>query len=513
MKRMVSAMMLAIMLLVAFAIPINPARATVQSISLNPAQFSVQDISVILTIDTPNYKEGFATVKLKECVLDFYFKINVTQNGSETYYAITITNSESAEMQVYASVPDKLYDAPSGVAVDAFRLDIPGWVVDILIPTLFGATIVLVAYLIYARLLPLLYGDLLEFFNGLGGFVWASIPWIFLTLCSDRNPDGSLTLYFPYSPVEYIINFLASFSYPLATEYGWWLIVKKSWTFLWFTFTWFEAIWLYSRVSQIPLNKPPSASFVWTPETPSIGQEVTFISTSFDPDGYIVDIHWWFGDGSEASGNITTHAYTKAGNHRVTLKVTDNQGLSSTVYSNITVIIPVILEIASSSLNLKSKGKWITAYIEFPEGYNVGDINISSILLNGTIPVNMSAPTAVGDYDSDGTPDLMVRFNRTAVCQLILSRGVMVGNVTLTVSGKLYDGTEFEGSGTIRVRMPGDINMDGKVDTKDISIICKAFGSFPNHPRWNPIADENEDNKIDIADIALTCRNFGKTYK
>jgi hypothetical protein len=162
---------------------------------------------------------------------------------------------------------------------------------------------------------------------------------------------------------------------------------------------------------------------------------------------------------------------------------------------------------------LKSKGKWITAYIEFPEGYNVSDIDISSILLNGTIPVDVNAPTAIGDYDGDGVPDLMVKFNRTAVCQLILSKGIKLGNVTLTVSGKLYDGTEFEGSDTIRVRMPGDINMDGKVDMKDISIICKAFGSLPNHPRWNPIADENEDNKIDIADIALTCRNFGKTYK
>jgi hypothetical protein len=157
-------------------------------------------------------------------------------------------------------------------------------------------------------------------------------------------------------------------------------------------------------------------------------------------------------------------------------------------------------------------GKWITAYIELPEGYNVSDVNISSILLNGTIPVDMSAPITVGDYDNDGIPDLMVKFNRTAVCQLILSKGIKYGNVTLMLSGKLYDGTEFEGSDTIRVRMPGDLNMDGKVDMKDISIAARAFGSYPSHSRWNPIADENEDNKIDMVDIALVCRNFGKTY-
>jgi hypothetical protein len=162
---------------------------------------------------------------------------------------------------------------------------------------------------------------------------------------------------------------------------------------------------------------------------------------------------------------------------------------------------------------MKSKGRWITAYIELPEGYNVSDINISSILLNGTIPVDMNAPTAIGDYDDDGVPDLMVKFNRTAVCQLILSKGIKLGNVTLTVSGKLIDGVEFEGCDTIRVRMPGDLNMDGKVDMKDVAIATKAFGSYPGHERWNPVADESEDGKIDVFDIALTCRNYGKKYK
>jgi hypothetical protein len=98
------------------------------------------------------------------------------------------------------------------------------------------------------------------------------------------------------------------------------------------------------------------------------------------------------------------------------------------------------------------------------------------------------------------------------VCNFILSKRVEYGNVTLMLSGKLYDGTLFEGYDIIRVRMPGDLNMDGKVDMKDISIAARAFGSHPSHSRWNPIADENEDNKIDIADIALICRNFGKTY-
>jgi hypothetical protein len=105
-----------------------------------------------------------------------------------------------------------------------------------------------------------------------------------------------------------------------------------------------------------------------------------------------------------------------------------------------------------------------------------------------------------------------VEFNRTAVSEYALSRGIKTGNVTLTITGQLYDGTMFEGRNVIRVHMPGDINFDGRVDMKDIGIAGRAFGSYPDNPRWNPLSDENEDGKIDIMDIALTARNFGRTY-
>lgn len=191
-------------------------------------------------------------------------------------------------------------------------------------------------------------------------------------------------------------------------------------------------------------------------------------------------------------------------------------GSNTTIFVHLYVFGPPItisLDINPDKLNLKSEGKWITAYIELPEGYNVSDIDISSILLNGTIPVDLDVPTAIGDYDGDGIPDLMVKFNRTQVAEYILSKGIVLGNVTLTITGQLKDLTPFEGSDTIKVRMPGDINMDGKVDIIDISAVSRAFGSYPGHPRWNPIVDENEDGIIDIFDIALICRNFGKTYK
>jgi len=173
--------------------------------------------------------------------------------------------------------------------------------------------------------------------------------------------------------------------------------------------------------------------------------------------------------------------------------------------------ITATVDIYPQTLNLRSKAKWINCYVELPGGYDVADINVSTTMLNDTVSAELH-PTEVGDYDGDDIPDLMVKFNRTAVSEYILSKGIMTGNVTLTIIGQLNDGTLFQGSDIIRVRMPGDINIDGKVDLKDVYAVAKAFGSYSEHPRWNYIADENEDNKIDMRDIYLVLTNFGKTY-
>jgi len=57
-----------------------------------------------------------------------------------------------------------------------------------------------------------------------------------------------------------------------------------------------------------------------------------------------------------------------------------------------------------------------------------------------------------------------------------------------------------------------DLNFDGYVDMSDISKAAKAFGSYPGHYRWDPMADLNADNKVDIKDIAPIAKNFGKIF-
>jgi parallel beta-helix repeat protein len=112
------------------------------------------------------------------------------------------------------------------------------------------------------------------------------------------------------------------------------------------------------------------------------------------------------------------------------------------------------------TLNLKSKGSVVTVYIELPEGYDVSQIDVSSIMLNGTVPA-LAKPTEIGDSDGDGIPDLMVKFDRAEVISYILANVNITKlfeerymTITLTITGCLNDGTPFQGSTTIKIIMP-----------------------------------------------------------
>ena len=98
-----------------------------------------------------------------------------------------------------------------------------------------------------------------------------------------------------------------------------------------------------------------------------------------------------------------------------------------------------------SVLNMKSRGKWITSYIEPPEGHDVSEIDVSSLKLQNA-PNAEIHPSEVGDYDNDGIPDLMIKFDRQ---ELIDALGP--GEHIIYLTGQLSDGTLLVGTDTIRV--------------------------------------------------------------
>ncbi len=89
-------------------------------------------------------------------------------------------------------------------------------------------------------------------------------------------------------------------------------------------------------------NQPPVASFTYSPENPVIHEEITFdASSSFDPDGDVLNYHWDFGDGISDNGVEVTHKFTKIGEFDVTLTVTDSAGLSDIEEKTIKIVCGV----------------------------------------------------------------------------------------------------------------------------------------------------------------------------
>ena len=73
----------------------------------------------------------------------------------------------------------------------------------------------------------------------------------------------------------------------------------------------------------------------------SVGKEITFNgSNSSDIDGTITEWFWDFGDGTNGTGEITTHNYSNPGTYNVTLTVTDNEGDTGIYETTVTVDQP-----------------------------------------------------------------------------------------------------------------------------------------------------------------------------
>ncbi len=131
--------------------------------------------------------------------------------------------------------------------------------------------------------------------------------------------------------------------------------------------------------------------------------------------------------------------------------------LNNTFWDNDVDIFSFIsaqIDIDPNTLNLKSKGRWITCYIELPGGMDVKDIDVPTVKIseiNGNyidIPAETHL-TEIGDYDSNGMNDLMVKFDRSEV-----EDNSIPVNAAITITGELNNGSFLEGYNTINVKNP-----------------------------------------------------------
>jgi hypothetical protein len=74
----------------------------------------------------------------------------------------------------------------------------------------------------------------------------------------------------------------------------------------------------------------------------------------------------------------------------------------------------------------------------------------------------------------------------------------------------------FTKPGVFAVAIVGDINVDGKVDVKDVYKVALAYGTSVEGPNpsgrtYNPNCDINDDGMIDVKDYYVPCKHYGET--
>jgi hypothetical protein len=188
-------------------------------------------------------------------------------------------------------------------------------------------------------------------------------------------------------------------------------------------------------------------------------------------------------------------------------------------------VIEATVDVDPDTLNLEAKIKWVSVYIELPEGYGVEPkpqdenaevteadgvnwedyislIVISSVELNGQVPAETDpkydfvSDPKLEDRDENGLPELLVKFDGAEV-QGILEVG---DEVEITITGLVKSSSaenaetlEFEGKDIIRVIRKGGGKKDKDAEAQPApagrptkSALFQNYPSSINPETWIP---------------------------
>jgi len=156
------------------------------------------------------------------------------------------------------------------------------------------------------------------------------------------------------------------------------------------------------------------------------------------------------------------------------------------------IYVPATIDIDPNTLNLKSKGQWLTCYIELPKGYDVKKIITNSICLceEDSQIFAEAKPFQIGDYDKDGISDLMVKFDKGSLIELLKNTGHISGSVTLAINGQI-ENEIWGGINTI-----GIIGRLTSLDKPEEFALLQNFPNSFNPETWIPYQLAEE---VDVA--------------
>jgi len=252
----------------------------------------------------------------------------------------------------------------------------------------------------------------------------------------------------------------------------------------------------------------PAAEFNYYPVNPAPGESITFNASSSKPNGgYITTYTWDFGDGNitSASSPLITHVYDNEGIYNVTLTILDSEGLSDTVWQTITVSVQAAHDIAIISIfpsdYVVYLGSVVTINITIEnQGASAETFNLT-LFANETVIIVEEVSLNAGE---------IITFSfqwQTSECQ-------MNKNYTISAQADILEGeVDIEDNsfvdGTIWVKMPGDIDGNGKVDYKDLFTLAAAYGTKVGDDGFDASCDFNNDGKVDYKDLFTLAANYG----
>ena len=146
----------------------------------------------------------------------------------------------------------------------------------------------------------------------------------------------------------------------------------------------------------------PVAQIAYSPDRSKPNDVVTFdASTSFDPNGEIVNYSWDFGDGTSGDGAVIEHKYTSAGEYSTTLTVTDSEGMTISKTRLVTVISGVpkkIIYETDMCLDVDDVG----ALAMLHGLANNGEVDLLAVCFNEVHPGGAAAIDAINTWYGRG---------------------------------------------------------------------------------------------------------------
>ncbi len=193
------------------------------------------------------------------------------------------------------------------------------------------------------------------------------------------------------------------------------------------------------------------------PYSGEVGSPVTLdASGSYDPDGVIVTYEWdCNGDGEYdriTSSPQMPYTWAIAFNGTITLRVTDNDGLTATDTATVTIKSPPSWNVAVDIYPNRTPNKVYlstdyTIYVALfgAQGFAVADVDSSTVRFGptGTEASPVRTPTIL-DLNGDGFEDAMYGFT-TFDC------GFALGDTMGYLTGKTTSGTALQGSDSVTV--------------------------------------------------------------